>query len=29
MMFFREWENTLHASVQSMPVVVSEGKEQK
>jgi predicted PurR-regulated permease PerM len=29
MMFFREWENTLHASVQSSPAIVSDGKEQK
>ena len=29
MMFFREWENALHASVQSLPAIVSEGNEQK
>ena len=29
MMFFREWENTLHASVQSLSAIVSEGNEQK
>lgn len=29
MMFFREWEKTLHASVQSLPAIVSEGNEQK
>jgi predicted PurR-regulated permease PerM len=29
MMFFREWEKTLHASVQSSPAIVSDGKEQK
>ena len=29
MMFFRVWEYTLHASVQSLPAIVSEGNEQK
>lgn len=29
MMFFREWEKTLHASVQTSPAIVSDGKEQK
>jgi len=29
MMFFREWEKTLHASVQTSPTIVSDGKEQK